>query len=354
MAGNRNVSRGLIVGIAIALWIAIAMPADLRAQDARIEMELVMEPGFPTDQARKWIALLEKAGVSGVRVRGGNVGDSVQVEPTGTARNPSYRVTGILTLDEKLLLPSGKYTASDAAGVARWVARLKEGGTEGLSAKPGAFGLLPAQLVATHEGLAGKINFSTKGTSPRDVVEKIADSLSLKLSIDAASQRALAASEPVADELQGLSQGTVLAAAIRPAGLVLVPVKDGGQVQLRITDSKSVKESWPIGWPMPSGKGPKDYVPDLMKFIPVEINDTPLGEAVTAIAGRLKVPVVLDYNALARQRVDLAETKVTFPKGKTFYGSILSKLLFQAKLKYELRLDEADQPFLWITSVAGN
>ena len=335
------------------LLLAAALPTAVEAQEARIEMELVMEPGFPTDQARKWIALLEKAGVSGVRVRGGNVGDSVQVEPTGTGRNPSYRVTGILTLDEKLLLPGGKYTAGDAAGVARWVSRLKEGGTEGLSAKPGAFGLLPAQLVATHEALAGKVDFSTKGKPASDVVKKIADALSVKLSIDATSQRALAAADPVADELVGLSHGTTLAAVIRPAGLVMVPVKEGGRVNLRITDSKSAKESWPVGWPLPKDKAPKDFVPDLMKFIPVEINDTPLGEALPAIAGRLKVPLVFDYNALARQRVDLATTKVTFPKGKTFYGSILSKLLFQAKLKYELRLDEADQPFLWITGVAG-
>jgi hypothetical protein len=346
--------RWLIGGCGLVLLIGVGMPTDARGQDARVEMELVMEPGFPTEQARKWIALLEKAGISGVRVRSGNVGDSVQVEPTGTAKNPSYRVTGILTLDEKLVLPGGKYTAGDAAGVARGVSRLKEGGTEGLSAKPGAFGLLPAQLVATHEGLAGKVDFSTKGKPAGDVVKKIADSLSVKLSIDAASQRALAAGEPVADELSGLSHGTALAAAIRPAGLVLVPVKEGGQVQLRITDSKSAKESWPIGWPLPSEKSPKDVVPDMLKFIPVEINDTPLGEALTAIAGRLKVPLVFDYNALARQRVDLATTKVTLPKSKTFYSSILSKLLFQARLKYELRLDEADQPFLWITGLPGN
>ena len=343
----------LISGCGLALLIA-AMPSGATAQDARVEMELVMEPGFPTDQARKWVTLLEKAGVSGVRIRSGNVGDRAQVEPTGTARNPSYKVSGILTLDEKLLLPGGKFTAGDAAGIARWLARLKEGGTEGLSAKPGAFGLLPAQLVATHEAMAGKVSFSTKGKPARDVVEKIAGSLSLKVSIEGAAQRVLDAADPVVDELSGLSHGTVMAAVIRPAGLVLLPVKEGGQVRLQIADSKSAKESWPIGWPLPSEKAPKDYVPDLMKFIPVEINDTPLGEALGAIAGRLNVPVVLDYNALARQRVNLAEKKVTFPKGKTFYGSILSKLLFQAKLKYELRLDEANQPFLWITSVAGN
>ncbi len=354
MAGLSNAASWLVGGCGLLLLAGAAMPADARAQEARVEMELVMEPDFPTDQARKWLAMLDKAGITGVRIRGGNIGDRVQVELTGTAQRPSYKVTGILTLDEKLILPGGKFTASDVAGIQRWLARLNEGGTEGLSAKPGAFGLLPNQLVQTHEALAGKVSFATKGESPQEVVEKIAGSLKLKLTIDAASQRALKASEPVNDELQGLSHGTALAAAIRPAGLVLLPVKEGGQVQLRIASSKGASESWPIGWPLPSAMSPQDAVPDLLKFIPVEINDTPLGEALSAIVGRLKVPLVIDYNALARQRVDLATTKVSLPKSKTFYSSILKKLLFQARLKYELRLDEANQPFLWITGVAGN
>lgn len=349
MVGKSQWAAWLLAGCALLLAEA-GMPRGAAAQDARVELELVMAPGFPTEQARKWIALLDKAGIIGVRIRGGNVGDSVKLEPTGTRDRPAYRVTGILTLDEKLILPGGKFTANDVAGIARWLAKLKEGGSEGLDSKPAAFGLTPTQLVATHEALAGKVSFSTKGQAPRDVVEKIGGTLSLKLTTDTAALKALEACDPVGDELLGLSHGTALAAAIRPAGLVLVPVKGAGQVQLRITSSKSVKESWPIGWPLPAEKSPKEVVPDLLKFIPVEINDTPLGDALTAIVGRLKVPLVIDYNALARQRVDLATKKVSFPKSKTFYSKILDKLLFQAGLKYELRLDEADQPFLWITS----
>jgi hypothetical protein len=340
-----------VLASCVLLLVAAGFPATTAAQDARVELELVMEPGFPTEQARKWIAMLDKAGITGVRIRGGNVGDSVKLEPTGTRERPGYHVTGILTLDEKLILPGGKFTANDAAGIARWLAKLKEGGSEGLDSKPAAFGLTPSQLVATHEGLSGKVSFTTKGQSPRDVVEKIGGTLKLKLTTDAAALDALEACDPVGDELIGLSHGTALAAAIRPAGLVMVPVKGAGQVQLRITSSKSASESWPIGWPLPAEKSPKELVPDLLKFIPVEINDTSLGDALSAIVGRLKVPLVIDYNALARNRVDLATKKVSLPKSKTFYSKILDKLLFQARLKYELRLDEADQPFLWVTSV---
>ncbi len=353
MIGNSHGAARVIAGC-ILLLAQVGLPKWGSGQDARVEMELVMEPGFPTDQARKWIAMLDKAGIRGVRIRGGNVGDSVKLEPSGTRDRPGYRVTGILTLDEKLILPGGKFTASDVGGIQRWLAKLQEGGSEGLDSKPAAFGLTPTQLVATHEALAGKVSFSTKAKPPGEVVEKIADTLALKLTTDAAALKALDACDPVGDELMGLSHGTALAAVVRPAGLVMVPVKAAGKVELRITGSKNVSESWPIGWPLPRQKSPKEVVPDLLKFIPVEINDTPLGDALSAIGGRLKVPLVIDYNAVARNRVDLATMKVSLPKSKTFYSKILDRLLFQARLKYELRLDEADQPFLWITSVAGN
>ena len=94
-----------------------------------------------------------------------------------------------------------------------------------------------------------------------------------------------------------------------------------------------------------------DVLPGLFKFLNVEIADTPLAEALEAIRGRLKVPLLLDHNSLARQKVDLQAIKSAYPKGNTFYGRILDQILFQAKLKYELRLDEADQPFLWVTTI---
>ena len=52
------------------------------------------------------------------------------------------------------------------------------------------------------------------------------------------------------DKLNTLIAGTALAAVLRPLGLVLLPEKAGGNaVKLRVADSLSVKENWPIGWP---------------------------------------------------------------------------------------------------------
>jgi hypothetical protein len=288
--------------------------------------------------------------VGGVRVRGARPGDRLLIERRGSDAAPTYHVVGVLTASNKLRLPGVTFGIGDKSRIAAWVEKLKAGGEEALTAKPTAFGLLPKQLVAVHEALSGPLAFDTAGHLPRQVVEKIADQLTIQVVIGGSAQRALESEEKVAEELRGLSAGTALAAVLRPLGLVLVPENAaGGAVQVQIKQSSAARESWPVGWS--SKKPPKDVLPDLFKFLNVEVANTPLAESLEAIRGRLKVPLLVDRNSLAKQRVDLQATKVTLPKINTFYGKILDRLLIQAKLKYELRVDEANQPFLWITTL---
>jgi hypothetical protein len=47
----------------------------------------------------------------------------------------------------------------------------------------------------------------------------------------------------------------------------------------------------------------------------------------------------------------LAFIQADVPEKRMTYSQILNKVLLQARLKYELRVDEADKPFLWITTV---
>jgi len=330
--------------------LAILSAARLGAAEPRIDIEVCTEAGFPLTSAGDWNTLLGALGLSSVRIRGQKAGDAPEIKRTGKDDAPSYRVIGILTSDGKLNLPNrGRFTLNDKARLAGWFDKLRADGIEAIATKPAAFGLLPSQLVEVHEALKGPVRFSTKGRAPRDVVKKIADSLPYKFVTDTTSQRALGSPEPVADELQGLSSGTAIAAILRPLGLVMVPEKSGGQLRLRIADSRGVKEHWPIGWPPKAVAG--ETVPELFKFLNVEITDFSLGQTLEAIGGRIKVPIVIDYNALARLDVDLAQTKVELPKANTFYGKALDRILFQASLMYEVRADEADKPFLWISGI---
>jgi hypothetical protein len=340
--GGRKVSK------ALAIVLAMVTVSQMEAANPRVDLEIAAEPAFSMVQAAAWSELLSKAGFSSVRIRGGNDGEQAAIMTRGSAAAPAYQVLGILTGNNQLLLPEGRFGLMDRGAIEKWLEKLRSGGEEEILIKPVAFGLLPRQLVAVHEALAVSVKTSTAGKYPREVAKAIADGLTLKFVTDGAGQQALAAGEPVVDELQGVSSGTALAAVLRPAGLALVPVRSGSEVQLRIAAAKSVKEFWPIGWP-PKGN-PRETLPALFEFLNVEITQVPISEAINAIGGRLKAPVLLDHNSIALYRVNL-KTPVDLPKANTFYGAALDRLLAQAKLKYELKVDEAGKPVVWITTL---
>ena len=332
----------------IATLVALGVAAPACAQGPRVSLEVVTEAGFSQESIREWLPMLEKCGFSSVRVRGGQGGDGAALKTNGSGANLSYEVTGVLTGDNRLRLPNGNFTVGSSSGIKKWLEKLQAGGEEGLNVKAGAFGLVPKELVAVHEDLAKKLTFTTAGKTTKEVVQGIAGIVDLKLTVDPAV-RGQFGDEKVADELIGMSAGTALAAAIRPLGLVMTPSKVGTEVQLRVVDSRAATQVWPVGWP--SKGNPKETLPDFFKFLNVEISEAPLSESLEAIRGRLNVPMIIDQNNLAKQQIDLTTAKASLPKVNTYYKSILEKLLFQAKLKCELRVDEADRPFLWITTL---
>jgi hypothetical protein len=232
----------------------------------------------------------------------------------------------------------------------QWLAKLREGGERRLQEKEAAFGLTPTQLVAVHEALSPPVAFSTRGQPAFAAMKRIAGSLSLSFLSDAAAQRVMMGQHTVEDELQGLSAGTALVAILRPLGLVLVPQKNSeGVIKLWITDVRSARESWPVGWP--PQQSPRDTAPKLFTFLNVEIQDTPLTDALDAVSGRIEIALLFDHNSLARHRIEPAQIKVSLPSGRTYYLGIIDRALRQAELMSELRVDEAGTPFLWISTI---
>ncbi|HKD38397.1 MAG TPA: hypothetical protein VKB78_16400, partial [Pirellulales bacterium] len=120
-------------------------------------------------------------------------------------------------------------------------------------------------------------------------------------------------------------------------------------VGLVLVKSTQGAEAWPIGWP-PEGSDVK-AVPQLLDSLNVEIRDIPASTAIDAIQARMKLPFVYDYNSMVKNRIDLAKKVTIPPEKKALYGTVLRKVLFQAGLKYSVRVDEAGKPLMWITTL---
>ena len=334
-----------------ALTLVLLLSAMVSAASARPPIDLVILADSSPAVARSaqhWIAMLSTLGIDGVQIRSARPGESVGIEVHGSADAPSYYITGELVGGAELVLPGGRFGMRDSQQLGRWLDEVGKHGSAGVTEKKGAFGLLPKQTEEAKDGLAAAVDFSTKGVPAAEALEKIGRTLKFPLVIDPDIQQAIAADDPVRDELQGISAGTALAALARPVGAVLRPHETAsGTLEYTLTKSKAGTEAWPIGWPPDKAEG--KIIPQLLESLNVEIRDVPVSQAAAAIQGRFKVPFLWDHNAILKNRIDLAK-KVSFPSKRAYYVTVLRQLLSQDELKYSVRVDDAGKPLIWITT----
>ncbi len=336
----------------ITVWAAVllvAMAAEPRAQPVRISLELFTDDGFGVDDSHRWYELITRLGVANLQIRGAAPGDEIGVHEGGKRDAKTYVVIGRITANNVLQLPGGKFTLQESARLKQWLKNLSEQGPDGVLSQKGRFGLTPVQLQDVQTDLRRPIGFSTKDLPAGELVARITGGLDHKIEMSAAAREALA-KRKVVDDLQGISTGTALAVILRPAGLVLVPERpEGKTIHYRIEAPLPSREAWPPGWQ--SEKPDRDLLPDLFKFIHIEIDETPLVEAIEPLQKRLAIPFLWDHLALESQAEDLTQIQVKLPTKRLSYGMILQKVLSQAKLQKELRVDDGGKPLLWITTL---
>jgi hypothetical protein len=329
----------------VALLLAAAAP--LRAA-GRVELELVGDARAGTPMGfQQWLQTLSRAGVKNVRIRTAQPTDRVKIDVQGTDQNPVYMVTGMITSGDEVLVPGARFKRSEVAGLVRWLDDLAERGPPDRREAKSAFGLTAKQLQQVHDDLSRPVGFSTRGVTPSEAVEKIGRRLTLPVQVT--GELAGGDGEKIAEELSGLSCGTALAYVLRPAGYCLVPRQTGRGLVYAVAKARLDQEVWPIGWP--PEEPPAKILPGLFESHPVNVQNVSAAKLLAAVSGQLKVPVLMDYNALARHGIDPDKAMVSMPQARTNYSLALRKLLFKAGLKFEVRVDEAGKPFLWVSTV---
>jgi len=318
------------------------------AAAGRVELELYTEPGLAAVEAQNWYRLLTDLKVDGCDIRSG-APEKIEVVTRGSAQQPVYLVRGYLTGRGELQFPGRKFTLQDRSRLRAWIEELRTWGPQGAPQGQPLFGLNAAQYGAVRKDLAQVVNFVTTGKERPAVVREIASGLQHPWNLSPRFLEALASEGKVVEEVQGITSGTALAYLLRPVGWNFRPERlPDGTLQYRAAPAGEFSEHWPIGW-APTDRRSK-ALPVLMEFLNVEIEPTPLLEILPVMKEHLKVPLLLDRNAAAQHQIDL-QRKVSYPSKRSYYDNILGSLLGQAQLKSEVRLDEANRPFLWITTV---
>jgi hypothetical protein len=330
------------------LFLTLLATSAAAADKPRVSLEIIAREGLPPTTSQQWYQTLSQLGVDGLRIRSDAAGET-RIANQGTKAAPAYHVVGILSSDNVLYLPGGAFGPRDTGKLRKWLEELRAGGAEGVTQPRAAFGLLPRQLQEVSDDLKRPVGFSTNGQSAAAALGRIAKGLRIPLDLAPGASRALA-EVTLADELKDLARGTALSAIARPAGLVLRPIDNrGAGLAYRIERPQAGVEVWPIGWPLKERRS--ETLPALYEMLNVEIKEIPVSEAIAAIQARLEVPFLFDRNAMALHGVDPAKVPADVPEKRMSYSQVLRKVLSQAKLSYELRVDDAEKPFLWITTV---
>jgi hypothetical protein len=338
-------------GVVFLLWLGIlAAAASPLSAAGQVRLDLVGSAQGSSLVFQEWLQVLSKAGVRNVRFRSGDGTEQAGIDVQGSEQSPLYVVTGVVLSRDELLLPGARFKRADAVRLARWLDDLASNGPPDRRPKRVAFGLTIVQFQQVHKDTAQRVGFSTQGMPRAEAAEKIAHRLQLPLQVDGGQFQALG-NDKVEEDLSGLSCGTALAYVLQPTGFCLLPREVGKTPGYAITRAKSEVQVWPIGWDPPKEKAAADVLPALFEFHNVNVENVAAAQAIEAIGKRLKVPVLMDRQATARHGIDPTKSMVSLPKSHTTYGIALRKLLFQAGLKYEVRLDEADNPLLWISTV---
>jgi len=316
----------------------------------RVELELATEPRVPITAQQDWLRRLSQAGVKNLRIRGMRGADQPRIVVGGTGDSPIYSVTGIVTSGGEVLLPGARFRPTDAVRLARWLDELAQYGPSDGRPQKSAFGLHARQFEQVRKDLSREVGFSTAGLKRREVIDGIAKRLILPLRIEPRLLHSIGDDDVVAEELSSLSCGTALAYAIRPMGWCVVPRESGaGGLECAVVKARPDMEAWPIGWE--PEKRPGEVLPALFEFLNANVQGVAVPQFLDAMRERLEVPILLDHNALARHGIEPEKSVVNLPLNRTSYTLLLRKTLYQAGLKYELRVDEAARPFLWVTTL---
>lgn len=315
-----------------------------------VDLEVATEKGVPLAAPQEWAQLLGELELASVRVRGGR-GDDQPAVTQSVGPRPRFEVLAVLNARGELVLPERRFRMSDRKLLAAYFQAL--GQSESFGKEIGPFGLTQEQFATVFEALSPRAGISTRGNTPAEVLNQLTARIELTVFEDPRAREALQTAKPLAAELRDLSTGTTLAITLRNAGLVLRPDKPIGKpLRLVVEPYRPEVEVWPVGWK--SEGSPRLAAPQLFEFLTIEVSGSTLANALEALQPRMGVKVFYDDQVLTARGIDPAKIDVKFPSKKTYLKRVVDQLLSQGRLAGELRVDEVDQPFYWITQFGAD
>jgi hypothetical protein len=327
---------GLLFAAAVPVWADVPVV---------INLEVVLGPDVPITAPQEWAQRLGQLGLSRLQIH--SVRSPEKPRAVFNQQRTRIDVLAVLTSRNELVLPERRFRASDIVALREYFGQLPQAlAEEGV--ERGLFNLTEQQFGELLADLGRPVGLPTVGRTSAEILTHCDRQFRIPIRRDVQTLPLLKSGQPLAVELQDLTGGTLLAIALRRDGLTFVPlVGASGKLELAVSPYQRGQDTWPPGW-RPQGS-PRQAAPRLYESLSVEIEGFTLASALKALSPRLGVPVVMDEWTLGQLDIRPDTIKVKLPRKKTTLKSTVDRLCSQARLAAEVRVDERDTPFLWIT-----
>jgi hypothetical protein len=322
-----------------------------RRINTQITVELLTREGVGLD-AQEWAEIFQDLNVA-FSVKRSLLNE--KPETTETTSGVSLRdvlVVGRLEKDGSVTFSDRRFTTADGAKIRDWINGLKAYGAQGSPHGKAMWGLSKSQF----EPLFGALSVVLKTDPQSGPLNKALDLFTVRskypfrFSADATEHlESDRVPKAVERSYGGLSEGAALAAMLNEFGLGFHPQRTpSNKLELAFIKLASKQEVWPVGWPLE--EDPPKVAPELFKSGEVELNDEPLMDVLLAVGDLIKIPVLFDEYRMKADGIDIKTFKVSHKRKKTLWSAALKHVCFQARVKWELRSDEAGHPLLWVMS----
>lgn len=320
-----------------------------RKFDTRVTVELVTSQGAGL-AAQEWNEIFQDLNVS-LSIRRSVLNDKPETrEATLGVNLREVTVLGILDDDGSVTFADRRFVPADVRKLKEWIDGLKAYGAQGSPLGQPLWGLSKTQFEPLFETLSNPLKTEIQGQNLGQAIKSfsIQDRYLITFGADAIQHLENAKPvEQVRGMYAGMSQGTALAAMLNEYDFGIQPRRTAnGKVDLVIVRLQRNVETWPVGWP-PISDPPK-LAPNLFDLADVELKDEPFLDVIDAVADLISIPVVIDSHGMKQNKIDLGKKTVSHKKRRVTWSSALKHVCFQARCKFEVRVDESGHPLLWV------
>ena len=329
----------------------IAGVPDEKPAKYQVDVRVRVAPELDKGRVLQWFETLRAAGAAGVSEVPGRPAPSKAGEPGDPAivsAGPGrVQVNGMLGPSGTLVIGTDAFKLADRGRLETFFKQLRSDGVPGPDPASPLWGLTAAQFDLLQAELKQPSKFELEKLPFEAFLTELRGrtKLAIKLSADA---------EPLVKPMRlttktgDLALGAGLSYVLGQSGLAFEPRQAvGGGVSLLILPRAESKRPWPVG--LVPERFPAEIAPQLLANVKYELKDKTLDEVLGFFRIQLQMDVLLDRAGLAEHDVDPEKLRSTIQIPAATFTTAIRKTLAPMKLKHELRIDEANRPFLWVT-----